>query len=84
MHPKDSEIDWDKVDEITLALLYLTTFEEHGFARAWKSHDWEVTNRLHERGWIHDPVGKAKSVVFTDAGRQRSRELFERHFGRAV
>jgi len=34
------EIDKTKVDEITLALLYLTMFKDkHGW-RAWKSHDW--------------------------------------------
>ena len=35
------EIDKAKVDEFTLALLYLTTFEnKHGQVRAWKTHDW--------------------------------------------
>lgn len=31
---------------------------------------------------ISDPVGKAKSVVFTLEGEQRSKELFRRMFGR--
>jgi len=52
------EIDKRKVDEITVALLYLTTFKDkHGW-RAWKSHDWDVLNRLHESGFIDDPVSK--------------------------
>jgi hypothetical protein len=42
-------IDWDKVDEVTLALLNLTSFEEHGIVRSWKGHDWDVMNRLHEQ-----------------------------------
>lgn len=33
------EIDNGKVDEITLALLYLTTFKDKYGLRAWKSHD---------------------------------------------
>jgi hypothetical protein len=74
-------IDWDKVDEVTLALLKLTSFKDHGFVRSWKGHDWDVMNRLHEKGWIHDPVGKAKSVVLTDPGVEQSEAFFAKHFG---
>ena len=28
------------------------------------------------RGLVHDPVGKAKSVMLTEEGEKRSRELF--------
>ena len=35
-----------KVDEVVLALLYLTVGNDH---RAWKGHDWGALNRLHER-----------------------------------
>jgi hypothetical protein len=74
------EIDWTKVDEMTLALLQLTTFPDHGAHRCWKGHAWEVLDRLHEGGWISDPRSKAKSVVWTDEGLARSRGLFEKHF----
>ena len=74
------EIDKEKVDEITLALLYLTTFKDKYGLRAWKSHDWDVLNRLHESSYIHDPVSKAKSVMLTDEGAERSKLLFEKHF----
>ena len=43
---------------------------------------WDVMDRLHDKGMIGDPVGKAKSVVFTEEGLQRSRELFEKMFER--
>ena len=77
------EFDQNKVDEVVLALLWLTAFEvdEYG-ARAWKSHDWDALDRLHEKGYISDPKSKAKSVVLTEEGMARARELFERHFGR--
>jgi len=52
MSERARAIDWDKVEEMTLALMHLTSFEEHGVVRSWKGHDWEVLNRLHERGWI--------------------------------
>ena len=74
------EINREKVDEITLALLYLTTFKDKHGLRAWKSHDWDVLNRLHESGYIHDPVSKAKSVMLTDEGAERSKRLFEQYF----
>jgi hypothetical protein len=74
-------IDWNKVDEVTLALLNLTSFKEHGIVRAWKGHDWDVMNRLYEKGWIHDPVGKAKSVVMTEQGVEQSEAFFAKHFG---
>ena len=61
-------------------VLYLTTFKDKHGLRTWKSHDRDVLNRLHERGYIHDPVTKAKSVMLTDEGAERSKTLFEKHF----
>jgi hypothetical protein len=74
------EIDWKKVDDVTLALMHLTTFDDHGAHRSWKGYDWDVLGRLHDAGFIANPDSKAKSVVLTDEGVQRSRELFERLF----
>jgi len=72
------DYDREKVEETVLALLW-RTLDGHG--RAWKSHDWGVLDRLHERGYISDPKSKAKSVLLTDEGERRARELFEHHFG---
>ncbi len=72
--------DQDKVDEIIFALLYLTTFKVESGFRAWKSLDWKTMERLFERGLISDPKSKAKSVALNEDGRQRSKELFEKHF----
>lgn len=71
------DIDEDKIDDAALALMYLTL---HDHFRAWKQIDWDVTNRLHEKGLICDPVGKTKSVVFTDEGLKKSEELFKTLF----
>jgi Domain of unknown function (DUF6429)/Protein of unknown function (DUF2442) len=67
----------DKIDEAVLALLQLTL---HDGDRAWKGFDFEVMDRLFEKGYILDPCGKSKSVVLTREGLERSRELFERLF----
>jgi hypothetical protein len=64
---------------VVLALLFLTI---HNDCRAGKGHDWAAMNRLHRKGMISDAVGKAKSVILTAEGLQRSRELFIKHFGK--
>jgi hypothetical protein len=73
------EIDENKVDDTVLALLYLTL---HDGARAWKTFDWESLNRLHAKGFIADPVNKAKSVVLTEEGLQASERLFNQLFSK--
>ena len=75
------EYDKEKADELALALLQLTAFEDRGVRRAWKGIDWEIMNRLHQKGFISDPRNKAKSVVFSDEGFRQSRELYRKHFG---
>ena len=74
--------DEDKVDELTLALLYLVAHsrEEGCGARAWKGFDWDTLNRLHGKGFISNPIGKAKSVGMTEEGFLKAKELFEKHF----
>ena len=73
------ELDTDKIDDAVLALLYLGL---HDGARAWKGFDWEAMNRLHEQGYITDPRGKAKSVVFTEEGFARAERLLEELFSK--
>jgi hypothetical protein len=73
------DFDEEKVDRTVLALLYLTLHEKD---RAWKSFDWDVMNRLYEKGFICDPVNKAKSVVLTDEGLTESKRLFTDIFGK--
>jgi hypothetical protein len=71
------ELDTDKIDETILALLYLTL---HDGDRAWKGFDWDTMGRLYEKGFISNPVGKAKSVVLTDEGLKESEQLFRKLF----
>ncbi|WP_322023202.1 DUF6429 family protein [Burkholderia sp. BCC1977] len=70
-------IDLRALDDTVLALLYLTL---HDGNRAWKSFDWGVLNRLHERGLIGDPINKAKSVYLTEEGLRESEWLFRQRF----
>ncbi len=71
------DYDKEKVDEMVLALLNLTTFKDESGFRAWKG---EVMNRLHEKGYIDNPKSKARSVEVTEKGRQLSEEVFRKYF----
>jgi len=75
------EYDKDKVDEMVLALLYLTSSSDDIGTRAWKGMDWDAMGRLHKKGYISNPVGKTKSVILTKEGAELSRALFIKHFG---
>ena len=76
----ESNIDKNKIDDAALALLYLTLHINSGEVRAWKGMDWEVLDRLYEKGYIYNPKGKAKSVVVTDEGEKKSEELYNKLF----
>jgi len=71
------KLNEQKVDERVLAVLWLTLHDE---CRVWKTVDWEVMDRLHERGLISNPASRGKSVVLTDEGlaeaERAARKLF--------
>lgn len=71
------DIDRDRIDDAVLALLFLG---HHDGIRTWKSFDWAAMERLHTKGFISDPVSKAKSVAFTDEGLRQSEALFRKLF----
>ena len=75
------EYDKDKVDEMILALLYLTTFKDGIAFRAWKGLDWDSLDRLHEKGYISNPKSQGKSVTLSEEGAKLSERLFKKHFG---
>lgn len=73
------EIDDKKIDKTVLALLYLTLDIK---GRAWKGFDFAVMDRLHEKGFIANPVNKNKSVQLTEEGIAESKRLFELMFAK--
>jgi hypothetical protein len=80
-----TNVDFDRIDDAVLALMYLTVHDADrlsGLARAWKSFDWAVLDRLHAKDLIADPANKAKSVVLTEAGLRRSEALFHKLFAK--
>ena len=71
------ELDTDKLDEVALAILSLTLHDDR---RVWKGLDWAITDRLHEKGLIENPVGKAKSLVLKEDGVARAELILEKYF----
>ena len=74
-----NDLDTDRLAEAALAILSLTL---HEGGRVWKGLDWELMGLLHDKGWIVDPVSKAKSVVLTEEGEKLAQEFLRTHFGR--
>lgn len=75
------EPDFDKIDDAVLALLYLTLHDE---VRAWKGFDFEIMDRLFEKGYILNPWNKSKSVILTERGLEESKELFVKLFTKSA
>ena len=71
------KLDDERIDQAVLALLRLGL---HDKDRAWKSFDRDAMARLHEKGYISDPYGRAKSVAFTDPGLRESERLLTELF----
>jgi hypothetical protein len=73
------EYDKDKVDELALALLHLTSFSSDAGVRAWKGMEWDTMERLFQKGFIGNPKSKSKSVILTEQGAKLSEEYFRKH-----
>lgn len=71
----------NKVDDMTLALLWLTMFDVGYAIRAWKRFNRKRLNRLQGKGYTDDPKSNAKSVIVTEEGVKRAEELFNQYFG---
>jgi len=78
------EYNKEKVDEATLALMWLVTLNDKSGSRAWKTFDWATLDRLHEKGLISDPKRKTKSVTLSEEAVELSKTLFNKLFGGAV
>jgi len=76
------DVDLDKIDDSTLALLHLVSFQDGFGIRAWKSFDWDTMNRLHKKGYISDPKNKNVSIGLSDKGAAKAKELFEKLFAK--
>ncbi len=75
-----NDLDETKIIEAVLAILSLSAYEDHNTSRAWKGLDWELLNKMYEKGWISNPKSKAKSVVLTEEGEAKASEFLLKYF----
>ena len=69
------------IEDLTLLLLYLTSWEERelpGVLGSWKGYPFETLDSLAERGLIRTSK-TAKSVSLTDEGIRAARNLESNH-----
>lgn len=75
----------ETIDELTLALLYLTRFNDREGCSfnemAWKNYDFDAIERLDENDYIADPKrsrgGGYKYAYLTEKGREKAREILK-------
>ncbi|MCO7627917.1 DUF6429 family protein [Pseudomonas fluorescens] len=72
------EYDDKLMEDAVLALLAALSSDK---GNAWKGFDFEIINRLHEQGFISNPVNSNKSVWLTEEGLERGRAIAARLFG---
>ncbi|WP_238704599.1 DUF6429 family protein [Pseudomonas nabeulensis] len=66
------------IEDAVLALLAAFSSKD---GNAWKGFDFEIMNRLHEHGFISNPVNRNKSIWLTEEGLERGTQLAEQLFG---
>ncbi|MBK4989217.1 DUF6429 family protein [Pseudomonas sp. S36] len=72
------EYDDRLIEDAVLVLLAAYSSDK---GNAWKGFDFEIMNRLHERGLISDPVNRNKSIWLTAEGLEQGRQLADQLFG---
>ncbi len=83
MEEKEKDLLEKSVEELTLLLLYLTSWKEEvmkgsKIIRSWKGYKFEVLNNLEEASLISQSK-KAKSVYLTEEGHKKARKLFKKY-----
>jgi hypothetical protein len=72
----------NQIDELTLLLLYLTSFkEDYGLEeaqRSWKGYPFESLNELSVNDFIRDNK-RSKSVYLTEKGIEQAKEMMKKY-----
>ena len=84
---KNNEIKSKQIEELTLLMLYLTCWIEKDrifpevIHRSWKGYPFEALNNLVDKGYLVGAKhpGKGKSVVLTDEGIIKAKELEKKY-----
>ncbi len=73
----------EKIKELTLLLLYLTSWKEGGLpqemSRSWKGYPFDILNELTDEDLIRGSI-RSKSVYLTRDGIKEAEELMKKYF----
>ncbi len=80
----------EKIEELTLLLMYLTSWEEKGFVRdengevkdgkvktCWKGYVFDVINKLTDEDYLYH--SKGKTATLTPEGEEKAKELMDKY-----
>ena len=80
----------EKIEELTLLLMYLTSWEERGYVcdkndeikeekvrTCWKGYLFEVINKLTNEEYLYH--SKGKKVTLTPEGEEKAKELMDKY-----
>ncbi len=80
------------IEELTLLLMYLTAWDDNGYIEdeigniketkiknCWKGYDFDVLNKLTEKGLLYPAKYKNKSVTITKDGEIIAKKLVEKY-----
>lgn len=72
-----------EIEELTLLLLYLTSWKEEdipeAMRRSWKGYSFDALDQLTDRDYLRGGK-KSKSVYLTEAGIEEAKQLMEKYF----
>jgi hypothetical protein len=75
----------ETIKELTLLLIYLTSWKEDvgliKVQRSWKGYPFEALDELNEEGYINGNK-RAKSVYLTEEGLGKAKELMKKYMGK--
>jgi hypothetical protein len=74
--------DWEKVQEVAIALLGLTEHQRKERLRV--RPEIPFLDTFEDEGWIEDSNTSLGWVWLTEAGQARAREMLRKHFGIVV
>jgi len=74
--------DWEKVQEVAIALLWLT--ERHRKDRLRVRPEIPCLDDFEQEGWIEDSITSLGWVRLTEAGQARACAMLRKHFGIVV
>jgi hypothetical protein len=84
----------ERIEDLTILLLYLTGWNEEEFIydendvlskttfkRSWKGHSFDALNALTEKELLYPSKNKTKSVCLTKEGEDYAKSVYKEYFG---